>query len=143
MRYAIVIEKADSNYSAYVPDLPGCIATGVSISEVEAEIREAIVFHLEGLREDGLPVPPGASTVEYIDCAKTGCPCLPARVQWSTSRLLHKSIKTDTQGRSGLRCSNPLLATGHLLTLDLRVASQRTHPQLGQAQVSPPVLPVP
>jgi predicted RNase H-like HicB family nuclease len=69
MRYAIVIEKADSNYSAYVPDLPGCIATGVSISEVEAEIREAIVFHLEGLREDGLPVPPGASTVEYIEIA--------------------------------------------------------------------------
>ena len=53
MRYAIVIEKAEGNYSAYVPDLPGCIATGATVAEVEAEIREAIVFHVEGLREDG------------------------------------------------------------------------------------------
>ena len=69
MRYAIVIEKAEDNYSAYVPDLPGCIATGATIAEVEAEIREAIIFHLEGLREDGLPVPPGESTVDYVDVA--------------------------------------------------------------------------
>ena len=69
MRYAIVIEKAEGNYSAYVPDLPGCIATGATPQEVESEIREAIVFHLEGLREDGLPVPPGESTVDYVDVA--------------------------------------------------------------------------
>lgn len=69
MRYAIVIEKADSNYSAYVPDLPGCVATGATIEEVEAQIREAIAFHLEGLREDGLPVPTPASRVEYVDIA--------------------------------------------------------------------------
>ena len=69
MRYAIVIEKAGNNYSAYVPDLPGCIATGATVAEVESEIREAIVFHLEGLREDGLPVPPGESTVDYVDVA--------------------------------------------------------------------------
>lgn len=50
MRYAIVIEKAGSNYSAYVPDLPGCVATGASLEEVDHEIRAAIVFHLEGLR---------------------------------------------------------------------------------------------
>lgn len=50
MRYAIVIEKAESNYSAYVPDLPGCIATGANIQQVEAEIREAIEFHINGLR---------------------------------------------------------------------------------------------
>jgi predicted RNase H-like HicB family nuclease len=49
MRYAVVIEKADSNYSAYVPDLPGCVATGATIAEVEAEIREAIRFHIDGL----------------------------------------------------------------------------------------------
>ena len=55
MRYAVVIEKAAANYSAYVPDLPGCVATGETIEEVESEIREAIAFHLEGLREDGLP----------------------------------------------------------------------------------------
>ncbi len=69
MRYAIVIEKAPGNYSAYVPDLPGCIATGATVTEVEAEIREAIVFHLEGLREDGLPVPAPASQVEYVEIA--------------------------------------------------------------------------
>ncbi|MEP7009600.1 MAG: type II toxin-antitoxin system HicB family antitoxin [Acidobacteriota bacterium] len=69
MRYAIVIEKAPGNYSAYVPDLPGCIATGATLTEVEAEIRDAIVFHLEGLREDGLPVPAPASQVEYVEIA--------------------------------------------------------------------------
>ena len=67
MRYAVVIEKAEGNYSAYVPDLPGCVATGATVQEVEAEIREAIVFHLEGKREDGHPVPPGESTVEYVE----------------------------------------------------------------------------
>ena len=64
MRYAIVIEKADSNYSAYVPDLPGCVATGATVEELESEIREAIAFHLEGLRDDGLPVPAASSQVE-------------------------------------------------------------------------------
>ena len=69
MRYAIVIEKAEDNYSAYVPDLPGCVATGATREEVESEIREAIIFHVEGLREDGLPVPPGESSVDYVDVA--------------------------------------------------------------------------
>jgi predicted RNase H-like HicB family nuclease len=69
MRYAVVIEKAESNYSAYVPDLPGCVATGASQSEVEASIREAIEFHLAGLREDGSPIPPPSSRVEYVDIA--------------------------------------------------------------------------
>lgn len=69
MRYAIVIEKAESNYSAYVPDLPGCVATGATVEEVEAQIREAIEFHLEGMREDGTPIPPAASRVEYVDVA--------------------------------------------------------------------------
>ena len=69
MRYAIVIEQAAGNYSAYVPDLPGCIATGGTIEEVEQQIREAIAFHLEGLREDGAFVPPPSSHVEYVDIA--------------------------------------------------------------------------
>ncbi len=69
MRYAIVIEKAESNFSAYVPDLPGCIATGTTVEEVESQIREAIEFHLEGMREDGTPIPPPASRVEYVDIA--------------------------------------------------------------------------
>jgi predicted RNase H-like HicB family nuclease len=67
MRYAVVIEKAEGNYSAYVPDLPGCVATGGSIQAIEREIREAIRFHLEGLREDGLPIPQPTSIAEYID----------------------------------------------------------------------------
>ena len=69
MRYAVVIEKAEGNYSAYVPDLPGCVATGGTVAEVEIEIREAIIFHLDGLREDGLALPPGASQVEYVEVA--------------------------------------------------------------------------
>jgi predicted RNase H-like HicB family nuclease len=67
MRYAIVIEKAPSNYAAYVPDLPGCIATGATVAETESLIREAIEFHLEGLKADGLPIPPASSQVEYIE----------------------------------------------------------------------------
>jgi predicted RNase H-like HicB family nuclease len=67
MRYAIVIETAEGNFSAYVPDLPGCVATGATIDEVNAEIREAIAFHVEGLREDGLPVPAPESRVDYVE----------------------------------------------------------------------------
>jgi predicted RNase H-like HicB family nuclease len=69
MRYAVVIEKAEGNYSAYVPDLPGCVATGATPEETEREIREAIELHLEGLREDGAPIPPPASKVQYIEVA--------------------------------------------------------------------------
>jgi predicted RNase H-like HicB family nuclease len=67
MRYAIVIEKAEGNYSAYVPDLPGCVATGSTIPEVETEIRDAIRFHVDGLKADGLAVPAPTSIAEYVD----------------------------------------------------------------------------
>ncbi len=67
MRYAVVIERADGNYSAYVPDLPGCVATGSTPDEVEQNIREAIRFHVDGLREDGLPIPQPTSTCDYVD----------------------------------------------------------------------------
>ena len=67
MRYAIVIEKAENNYAAYVPDLPGCIATGKTVEETEQLIREAIEFHLRGMREDGLPIPEPASQVDYVE----------------------------------------------------------------------------
>jgi predicted RNase H-like HicB family nuclease len=67
MRYAIVIEKAEGNYSAYVPDLPGCVATGGTVAEAENEIREAIRFHIDGLKEDGLPVPAPTSIAEYVE----------------------------------------------------------------------------
>lgn len=69
MRYAIVIEQGKNNYSAYVPDLPGCVATGNTVEEVEREIQEAIEFHIEGLRADGLPIPEPSSRVEYVDVA--------------------------------------------------------------------------
>lgn len=69
MRYAIVLEKAENNYSAYVPDLPGCVATGHTVEEAEREIREAIEFHIEGLREDGLLIPKPESIVEYLEIA--------------------------------------------------------------------------
>lgn len=69
MRYAVVIERTTNNFSAYVPDLPGCVATGGTREEVAERIREAIAFHLEGLREDGHDVPPPASQVEYVEIA--------------------------------------------------------------------------
>ena len=69
MRYAIVIEKADSNYAAYVPDLPGCVTTGVTVEETERLIREAIEFHIRGLRVDGLVIPEPSSKVNYVDVA--------------------------------------------------------------------------
>lgn len=69
MRYAIVIEDAGSNYSAYVPDMPGCVATGSTVEEAETAIREAIEFHLEGLRADNLPIPQASSRVDYVEVA--------------------------------------------------------------------------
>jgi predicted RNase H-like HicB family nuclease len=69
MRYAIVIEKAENNHAAYVPDLPGCVATGQTIEEAEQQIREAIDLHLRGMREDGLPIPEPSSSVDYVDIA--------------------------------------------------------------------------
>lgn len=66
MRYAIVLEKMESNYSAYVPDLPGCIATGPTVEETEASIKEAMAFHLEGMREDHQGIPDPTGLVEYV-----------------------------------------------------------------------------
>ena len=69
MKYAVVIEQAGSNFSAYVPDLPGCIATGATFKEVEYEIREAILFHIDGMKQDGITVPSPSSAVEYVEVA--------------------------------------------------------------------------
>ena len=69
MRYAIVIESAGPNFSAYVPDLPGCVATGKTLKETESQIREAIEFHLHGLRADNLPIPSASSRVDYVEVA--------------------------------------------------------------------------
>lgn len=66
-RYAIVVEKAASNYAAYVPDLPGCVATGATVEETERLLREAIELHVAGMREDGLPIPEPSSRVEYVE----------------------------------------------------------------------------
>ena len=69
MRYAVVIERAQHNYSAYVPDLPGCTATGNTVAEAQKAIRQAIELHLSGMREDGVPFPPPSSQVDYIEVA--------------------------------------------------------------------------
>ncbi len=62
-----MIEKADGNSSAYVPDLPGCVATGETVEAAEAKIREAIRFHIEGLKADGLPIPAPTSIADYVE----------------------------------------------------------------------------
>jgi predicted RNase H-like HicB family nuclease len=67
MRYAVVIEKGERNYSAYVPDLPGCVSVGETLDEAKSEIREAIKFHLDGMREDGVLIPPTSSQAEYVE----------------------------------------------------------------------------
>jgi predicted RNase H-like HicB family nuclease len=67
VRYAIVIERAQSNFAAYVPDLPGCVATGKTREETQQQVREAIELHLRGMREDGLPIPEPLSQVEYVE----------------------------------------------------------------------------
>ena len=69
MQYTIVIERAPRNFAAYVPDLPGCVATGATREEVVREIREAIEFHIESLREHGDPVPEPQSTAAVVDVA--------------------------------------------------------------------------
>jgi predicted RNase H-like HicB family nuclease len=66
-RYAIVIEKAATNYSGYVPDLPGCVATGATVEETERLLREAIALHLDGMEEDGIPIPEPSSVVDYVE----------------------------------------------------------------------------
>ena len=69
MRYAIVIEKGETSYGAYVPDLPGCFAVGESLEEIKELISEAILFHLEGLQEEGMTIPESVSLCEYVDVA--------------------------------------------------------------------------
>ena len=66
-KFAVVIERGANNLSAYVPDLPGCITTGKTIEEIEHNIREAIELHLEGLQEDGEPIPEPSTSVSYVE----------------------------------------------------------------------------
>jgi predicted RNase H-like HicB family nuclease len=67
MRYSVVIEKADGNYSVYVPDVPGCVSTGDTVAQALSNIREALEFHFDGMREDGLPIPDPQTLVDYVD----------------------------------------------------------------------------
>ena len=67
VRYAVIIENAGSNYSAYVPDLPGCVATGKSLEEAERSIRDALRFHIDGMKAENLPVPQPSVAVEYVE----------------------------------------------------------------------------
>ncbi|MEM6648381.1 MAG: type II toxin-antitoxin system HicB family antitoxin [Bacteroidota bacterium] len=67
MQYAVVIERGEDSFGAYVPDLPGCVAVGETEAEARQLIREAIVFHIEGMREDGDPIPSPSAHVEYVE----------------------------------------------------------------------------
>jgi predicted RNase H-like HicB family nuclease len=69
MRYAMIIEPGERNYSAYLPDLLGCIATGKTLDELRANMSRAIELHLEGMREDGLPIPQPTTLADYIEAA--------------------------------------------------------------------------
>ena len=69
MKYLVVVEKAQNNFSAYVPDLPGCVATGATVEEAEKCIRAAITMHLEGLRQDGLPIPEPQAQAALVDAS--------------------------------------------------------------------------
>ena len=69
LREFLPIAAMGPNFSAYAPDLPGCVATGTSIDEVQREMREAIELHLEGMREDGDPIPQPSSSVQYVEIA--------------------------------------------------------------------------
>lgn len=69
MRWAIVIEGSERDYGAYVPDLPGCVTTGDTLDELRTMMREAIEFHLDGMRADGLPIPEPTSRVAYVEVA--------------------------------------------------------------------------
>ena len=77
MRYAIVIEKAGNNYGACVLDLPGCVATGATADEVETSIRTAIEMHLDGMLENGLPIPPGIAHAGYVEVEPKGAVSAP------------------------------------------------------------------
>lgn len=69
MRHAMIVEKGERNYSAYLPDLPGCVVTGKSLEEVKQRMQEAAELHLRGMREDGIPVREPTSLVEYVEAA--------------------------------------------------------------------------
>lgn len=69
MRYAIVIERAEGNFSGYIPDVPGCVATGATVEETRSRLEEALAMHLQGLREDGLAIPESSTVTDYIAAA--------------------------------------------------------------------------
>ena len=71
MKYTVVIERTPNNYAAYVPDLPGCVASAGTRKEVLKEIRDAIAFHIDGMREDGEPVPEPQTTAALVDATVT------------------------------------------------------------------------
>ena len=66
-RYLIIIEKANGNYSAYSPDVPGCVATGATRKEAEREMHQALKLHMDGIQEDGLPLPEPSASVSYVE----------------------------------------------------------------------------
>ncbi|MCX6164542.1 MAG: type II toxin-antitoxin system HicB family antitoxin [Ignavibacteriae bacterium] len=69
MKYTVIIEKGEKNYSAYIPDLPGCVSTGDTIEEIKKNILDAVEFHIQGMKEDGEPIPEPTTLNDYIEVA--------------------------------------------------------------------------
>jgi predicted RNase H-like HicB family nuclease len=116
MKCAIVTERSENNYSAYAPDLPGCVATGQTVAEIEAEMESAIEFHLEGLRADGLAIPEPTSIVEYgSGPPATRTPvrggAAPTAVCWMSSLIGRRFAAADFGGVSALS-PDPSSASG-------------------------------
>jgi len=105
MKYAVIGEAGEHNYSAYVPDLPGCIATGKTVEEVTQLIQEAIALHLEGLREDGDPIPEPMTLCAYEEAMTHGSLAGGPGIYEARriTRLMHTSPGQDRGGRSGSR----------------------------------------
>jgi predicted RNase H-like HicB family nuclease len=120
MRFAVVIEKAERNFSAYVPDLPGCVATGATVEDVEREISEAIAFHPEGMREDGLPIPDPTSKVEYIELA-AWLPIRPAQPWCCLTLHAQPDVQHRSSPGSHFILARPLHAAAR------RLASRQAH----------------
>jgi predicted RNase H-like HicB family nuclease len=138
MRYAIVVEKAESNYAAYVPDLPGCVATGATVEETEARLREAIKLHIEGMREDGLSIPEPSSVVDYVETLAWFPD--PERKDARDRRMARSRI-----GRWILRdCAGPLDPLVEIQTEHMYAALLSGHGEAGRSAAgmgSHPVLP--
>ncbi len=104
-RYAVVIEKAAKNFGAYVPDLPGCVATGPTVEKTERLLREAIALHIQGIIEDGLTIPEPSSLVEYVELEASNTNASEERVEIVKRRPRSTRRRGSLVGRNRENCS--------------------------------------